>query len=144
MNLEWERNWLSLFNGQPELLLENYPEEFEYEDLNLGIRIVNDKPKLARLFKVFENSEPNASIHIFEATRYHGSATTGCVEWTWEINHKTDFMGLPTAGITTKVNGMTIHGFKDGKIILERSLWDTASLMRQAGKPSLAEKLDLS
>jgi hypothetical protein len=29
------------------------------------------------------------------------------------------------------VRGMTIHKFRDGKIILERSLWDTASLLRQ-------------
>ncbi len=28
---------------------------------------------------------------------------------------------------------MTVHAFRDRKIVLERSLWDTAALMRQLG-----------
>ena len=133
MNLEWEQNWLQLFNNNLEALMANYPEDFEYEDMNLGVRIDNDKPKLRQLFKTFENAVPNRSKHYFHATRYHGDATGGCVEWTWEIHHTSDFLGLPSAGKTTKVRGMTIHRFRDGKIILERSLWDTASLLRQLG-----------
>ncbi|MFA5493711.1 MAG: ester cyclase [Porticoccaceae bacterium] len=144
MNLEWEQNWLQQFNDDIETLMANYPEDFEYEDLNLGIRIDDDREALRRLFKTFENTDPDASRHYFNATRYHGDERGGCLEWTWEIHHKTDFMGLPAAGKTTKVQGMTIHAFRDGKIILERSLWDTASLLRQLGLPSLAAKLDIA
>lgn len=133
MNLQWEEHWLQLFNNNLEALMDNYPEDFEYEDLNLGVRIDNDKPKLRQLFKTFENADPNASKHFFHATRYHGDAMGGCVEWTWEIHHTSDFLGLPAAGKRTKVRGMTIHRFRDGKIVLERSLWDTASLLRQLG-----------
>src|SRR3546814_2210813 len=71
--------------------------------------------------------------HYFNAARYHGDETGGCLEWTWEIHHRSDFLGLPADGKTTLVRGMTIHAFRDGKIILERSLWDTAALMRQLG-----------
>jgi steroid delta-isomerase-like uncharacterized protein len=134
MNLEWESNWLHLFNNDLETLMENYTDAFEYEDINLGVRIDNDKPKLRQLFKTFENTDPDASEHYFEATRYHGDARGGTLEWTWEIRHKADFLGLPAAGQTTVVRGLTIHAFDgDGKIIVERSLWDTAALMRQLG-----------
>lgn len=134
MNLEWEQKWLEQFNNDLERLMENYTETFEYEDMNLGVRIDNDKPKLRQLFKTFENVDPNASEHIFNATRYHGDARGGTLEWTWEIHHKTDFLGLPATGKTTMVRGLTIHAFdEDGKIIVERSLWDTAALMRQLG-----------
>src|SRR3546814_19493157 len=68
-----------------------------------------------------------------------GDEQGGCVEWTWEIQHTSDFLGLPSKGKTTKVRGMTIHKFREGKIILERSLWDTAGLMRQLGLPAPAE-----
>lgn len=50
---------------------------------------------------------------------------------------------MPAAGKVTKVRGMTIHAFDDdGKIVLERSLWDTAELMRQLGQPA-PSKLEL-
>jgi steroid delta-isomerase-like uncharacterized protein len=133
MNLEWEQHWLQLFNGHLEELMANYPEDFEYEDLNLGVRIDNDKARLRRLFTTFENNDPEGSLHYFNATRYHGDERGGCLEWTWEIRHKTDFLGLPAKGRTTQVRGMTIHKFREGKIVLERSLWDTAGLMRQLG-----------
>lgn len=133
MNLEWEQNWLKLFDNRLEELMANYPEEFEYEDMNFGVRIENDREALRRWFKTFENADPNASHHFFNAERYHGDETGGCLEWTWEIRHRTDFLGLPAAGRTTLVRGLTIHAFKSGKITLERSLWDTAALMRQLG-----------
>jgi steroid delta-isomerase-like uncharacterized protein len=133
MNLQWEQHWLQLFNNRLDDLMDNYTEEFEYEDMNLGVRIDNDKAKLRRLFETFENKDPAASVHHFDAVRYHGDAGGGCLEWTWEIQHKSDFLGLPSNGKTTKVRGMTIHKFRGGKIILERSLWDTAGLMRQLG-----------
>lgn len=139
MNLAWEQNWLEQFDNRLEELMANYPEDFEYEDMNLGVRIDNDKAELRRLFTTFENRDPNASRHVFNATRYHGDEQGGCVEWTWEIRHTSDFLGLPTTGKTTLVRGMTIHKFRDGKIILERGLWDTAALMRQLGMAAPAE-----
>ena len=40
MNLAWEQNWLELFDNRLEELMENYPERFEYEDMNFGVRIM--------------------------------------------------------------------------------------------------------
>ncbi|WP_068072313.1 ester cyclase [Novosphingobium lentum] len=134
MNLAWEQSWLEQFNDDLDRLMENYTDTFEYEDMNLGVTITNDKPRLRELFKTFENVDPDASEHFFNATRYHGDERGGTLEWTWEIRHKTDFLGLPAAGKTTHVRGLTIHAFDAaGKIIIERSLWDTAALMRQLG-----------
>ena len=70
---------------------------------------------------------------MFNATRYHGDEHGGCLEWTWEIEHRTDFLGLPAKGKTTFVRGLTVHKFEAGKITVERSLWDTGALMRQLG-----------
>ena len=140
MNLEWEQGWLEQFNDDLERLMENYTETFEYEDMNLGVRIDDDKPKLRQLFKTFENKDPNASEHYFNAVRYHGDTRGGTLEWTWEIRHKADFLGLPAVGKTTMVRGLTIHAFdENGKIVVERSLWDTAALLRQLGLTAPAE-----
>jgi steroid delta-isomerase-like uncharacterized protein len=133
MNLEWEQNWLEQFDNRLEELMANYPDQFEYEDMNFGVRIDNDRAALRRWFKTFENVDPNASRHVFNASRYHGDAGGGSLEWTWEIEHRTDFLGLPAIGKKTFVRGITIHKFIEGKIVLERSLWDTAALMRQLG-----------
>lgn len=133
MNLEWEQDWLKQFDNRLEELMANYPETFEYEDLNFGVRIDNDRQKLRRWFTTFENADPDKSRHYFNATRYHGDASGGCVEWTWEIEHSADFLGLPAKGKRTFVQGMTIHAFRDRKIVLERSLWDAAALIRQLG-----------
>ena len=139
MNLEWEQNWLEQFDNRLDELMANYGECFEYEDMNLGVRIVDDKNALRRLFETFENKDVNRSRHVFQATRYHGDAKEGTLEWTWEIQHVDDFLGLPTAGKTTMVRGITIHAFDaDGRITKERSLWDTAALMRHAGLPAPA------
>jgi steroid delta-isomerase-like uncharacterized protein len=139
MNLAWEQNWLEQFDNRLDDLMTNYGEKFEYEDMNLGVRIVDDKPALRRLFETFENKDPNRSTHVFHAVRYHGDAREGTLEWTWQIRHVDDFLGLPTKGKTTNVRGITIHAFDhDGKITKERSLWDTAALMRQAGLPAPA------
>lgn len=139
MNLEWEQAWLEQFDDDLDRLMENYPESFEYEDMNLGVKIDNDKPKLRALFKTFENRNPEASRHYFKAIRYHGDVNGGALEWTWEIRHKADFLGMPASGKTTTVRGITIHAFNnDGKVIVERSLWDTAELMRQLGQPAPA------
>jgi steroid delta-isomerase-like uncharacterized protein len=140
MNLEWEQAWLEQFNNDLDRLMENYTDTFEYEDMNLGVRIDNDKDKLRRLFKTFENADPEASKHYFNAERYHGDAKGGALEWTWEIHHRTDFLGIPAAGKVTMVRGITLHAFDgNGKIVMERSLWDTADLMRQLGQPAPAK-----
>ena len=134
MNLEWEDNWLKQFDNNLEKLMTNYPEQFEYEDLVFNVRIINDKTRLRDLFATMDNTNPAESKHYFSALRYHGNEQAGCVEWDWTIEHTTDFLGLPTAGKTTRIVGMTAHQFNnEGKIIVERSMWDTGSLMRQLG-----------
>lgn len=139
MNLHWEEKWLEDFDNNIDAVMDRWSEEFEFADLNLGIFIENDKQKLRRFFKTFENADPNVSKHYFKATRYHGDKNGGVCEWTWEVQHKNDFLGLPAKGKTTKVQGWTIHKFRDGKIVLERSLWDSAALQRQLGLPAPQE-----
>lgn len=139
MNLEWEQNWLEQFDNRLDELMANYPETFEYEDLNFGVRIISDRDKLRRWFTTFENSDPGASVHRFRATRYHGDASGGTLEWIWDIDHRNDFLGLPATGKSTSITGMTVHAFDRGKIVLERSLWDAGALLRQLDMRAPAE-----
>lgn len=139
MNLAWEQDWFEQFDNRLEQLMGNYPETFEYEDINFGVRIIDDRARLRRWFTAFENADPQASVHRFRATRYHGDERGGTLEWEWEIEHRTDFLGLPAAGRQTCINGLTIHAFEDGKIVLERSLWDAGAMMRQLGLQAPAE-----
>jgi len=133
VNLEWARKWLEDFDNNLDAVMDRWADRFEFADLNLGIYIDNDKERLHRFFTTFENADPGASKHYFKPTRYHGDENGGCTEWLWEVQHKTDFLGLPAAGKTTKVQGWTIHKFGGGKIIMERNLWDSAALQRQLG-----------
>ncbi|WP_299310216.1 ester cyclase [uncultured Croceicoccus sp.] len=139
MNLAWEQDWLEQFDNRLDRLMENYPDTFEYEDINFGVRIINDRNRLRRWFAAFENAEPDASVHRFRATRYHGDERGGTLEWEWEIEHRTDFLGLPAAGHRTCIAGLTIHAFDKGLIVLERSLWDAGAMMRQLGLQAPAE-----
>jgi hypothetical protein len=38
---------------------------------------------------------------------------------------------MPAAGKVTKTRGLTVMGWKDGKIILERSIWDAVPVYQQ-------------
>jgi hypothetical protein len=94
MNLAWEQNWLEQFDNRLEELMANYGERFEYEDMNLGVRIVDDKPALRRLFETFENKDPDRSTHHFQATRYHGDlGNPPQVGFSWAPHRRQDDQG---------------------------------------------------
>jgi hypothetical protein len=44
-----------------------------------------------------------------------------------------DFFSFPAAGKTTRTRGMTLIKYRNGKIILERSIWDVGTVLQQVG-----------
>jgi len=133
MNRAWAQRWIKLFDGRTDELMELYAEDIRFEDVNLGVRIDNDKDRLRKFFTLFANRDPAIAVHHFEVFDYEGDTQMGCFQWTWDTEHKSDFFGFPAAGRKTHTRGMTLMKYRDGKIILERSIWDLGAILRQLG-----------
>ena len=138
MNREWAQYWITLFADRTDELLTLYADQFEFEDVNLGTRISNDKTALREFFLNFISQDPEDSYNRFNVFDYLGDEKLGIVQWTWDAKHAGDFLGIAAAGKVTSTRGMTVLGFRSGKIVLERAIWDVIPVMRQLGAlPSL-------
>ncbi|MFA5678370.1 MAG: ester cyclase [Pseudomonas sp.] len=134
MNLEWSQYWIGLFAGNTDELMTLYAEKFEFEDVNLEVHIKNDLAALRRFFSGFNNDDKAKSQDVFKVFDYVGDNRLGSFQWTWETVHAGDFLGVAAAGKTTKTRGVTVMGWdENGKIILERSIWDAIPVLRQLG-----------
>lgn len=134
MNLEWARYWISLFADRTDELMTLYSPEFEFEDINFGVRISKDLKAQRAFFENFIVEDPSASYNKFDVFDYVGDNKLGSFQWTWETKHPGDFLGVPAAGKVTKTRGVTVMGWDDqGKIILERSIWDAIPVLKQLG-----------
>ncbi len=133
MNLKWCKYWIGLFAGGTDELMTLYSPRFEFEDVNFDLRISNDLPALRRFFEGFQIADPTKSYNKFDVFDYVGDDKLGSFQWTWETKHAGDFLGLSAAGKITKTRGVTVMGWNNGKIILERSIWDALPVLRQLG-----------
>lgn len=134
MNLEWARYWISLFADRTDELMTLYSPELEFEDINFGVRISKDLKAQRAFFENFIVEDPLASYNKFDVFDYVGDNKLGSFQWTWETKHPGDFLGVPAAGKVTKTRGVTVMGWDDqGKIILERSIWDAIPVLKQLG-----------
>lgn len=133
MNRGWAERWLSLFAGQTDTLIGLYADRFDFEDVNLGVRIVDDKEALRGFFRNFASPETDQAYNRFEVDDYLGDDRFCAVQWTWRAKHEGDFLGIPAAGIETETRGMTVLGFRDGRIVTERAVWDVLPILRRLG-----------
>lgn len=133
MNLEWSRYWIGLFADRTDELMTLYSPKFHFEDINFGLTIDDDLPALRKFFEGFIIADPALSYNKFHVFNYVGDDTLGSFQWTWETKHAGDFLGVPAAGKVTKTRGVTVMGWRDGKIVLERSIWDAIPVLQQLG-----------
>jgi len=133
MNLKWSQYWIGLFAGNTDELMSLYSPRFQFEDVNFDLRIDNDLAALRKFFEGFQIADPRKSYHRFEVFDYVGDERLGSFQWTWESKHAGDFLGVPAAGKITKTRGVTVMGWQDGKIVLERSIWDAVPVLKQLG-----------
>ncbi|RJG01847.1 ester cyclase [Noviherbaspirillum sedimenti] len=131
MNLKWAQHWIGLFANGTDELMTLYSPSFQFEDVNFGIQIKDDPAALRKFFSGFVISNPELSYNKFDVFDYVGDDKLGSFQWTWETKHAGDFLGRPAAGKITKTRGVTVMGWKDGKIILERSIWDAIPVFQQ-------------
>jgi steroid delta-isomerase-like uncharacterized protein len=133
MNLEWSQYWIGLFANRTDELMTLYSPKFEFEDINFNIQIKDDLDALRAFFSGFLIADAEKSYHKFEVFDYVGDDRLGSFQWTWESKHAGDFLGVPAAGKITKTRGVTVMGWENGKIVLERSIWDAIPVLRQLG-----------
>ena len=134
MNLEWSQYWIGLFADNTEELMTLYADKFEFEDVNLGVHIIDDLPALRRFHGGFKSEDETQSFDRFEVYEYVGDKRLGSFQWTWERKHAGEFLGVAAAGKTTKTRGVTVMAWDEkGKITLERSIWDAVPVLRQLG-----------
>lgn len=133
MNLQWSQYWIGLFANNTDELMSLYSDKIQFEDVNFGIQINGDLAALRRFFTGFVIADPSQSYNRFDVFDYVGDDTLGSFQWTWETKHAGDFLGVPAAGKVTKTRGVTVMGWKDGKIVLERSIWDAVPVLQQLG-----------
>lgn len=131
MNREWARRWISLFADRTDELLTLYADQFEFEDVNLDVRIINNKAALREFFLNFVSANSEESYNRFNVFDYVGDSTLGVVQWTWDAKHAEDFLGMPAAGKETSTRGITMLAFRSGKIVQERAIWDVLPVLRQ-------------
>ncbi len=138
MNHAWAQYWITLFADRTDELITLYADQFEFEDVNLGVHITNDKIALRQFFLNFVSNNSEQSYNRLNVIDYVGDERLGIVQWTWDAKHAGDFLGVPAAGKVTSTRGMTMLGFRGGKIVQERAIWDVLPVMRQLGiMPSL-------
>jgi steroid delta-isomerase-like uncharacterized protein len=133
MNLKWAQYWIGLFADRTDELMSLYAEDIQFEDVNLDVRINGDLKALRKFFSGFVIANPEQSYNKFEVFDYVGDEKLGSFQWTWETKHAGDFLGVPAAGKVTRTRGVTVMGWRDGKIVLERSIWDAVPVFRQLG-----------
>lgn len=132
MNKQWAQYWIGLFADGTDELMTLYAPEFEFEDVNFDLRINNDLPALRSFFEGFIIEDPAASYNKFDVFDYVGDDRLGSFQWTWETKHAGDFLGVDAKGKVTKTRGVTVMGWnEDGKIVLERSIWDAIPVLQQ-------------
>ena len=140
MNKEWAQYWIGLFADSTDELMTLYSPSIQFEDVNLGVTINGDLAALRGFFENFVIEDPSLSYNKFDVFDYVGDNRLGSFQWTWETKHAADFLGVPAAGKTTKTRGVTVMGWnEDGKIILERSIWDAVPVFQQLGVVPEAE-----
>lgn len=132
MNLQWSQYWIELFADKSEELITLYADKFEFEDVNLGVHIIDDLPAMKTFQTQFLVADPSQSYNKFDVFEYVGDERLGSFQWTWETKHAGDFLGVAAAGKTTKTRGVTVMAWdENGKITLERSIWDAVPVLRQ-------------
>lgn len=132
MNLEWAKEWLSLFGADTlDEMLRFYADAFEHVDVTVGHR--STTPAELRAF--YASFMASGSVNRFVPTAYLGSAEAGAVSWTWTVHHRGRLFDLDVEGKTTELSGVSTLRFRDGKIVWQHDYWDLATMLRQLGTP---------
>lgn len=90
-----------------------------------------------QLYTMYTTAFPDCLLSIGELV---AESNLVAIPYTFSGTHTGELMGIPPTGKHVTVEGTAITCVEDGKIVNERSIWDTLSLMQQLGVvPELEE-----
>jgi steroid delta-isomerase-like uncharacterized protein len=132
MNLAWAKDWMAGFTGSGvEKTLAMYTDDVKFEDVTFAHKC-NGIADLRKFFGGF--SAPEAGENVFTVDSYAGGSEGGAVQWTWQAKHASDFLGVPAEGKETKVKGVSVLTFRNGKIASQTDYWDANTVVQQLKK----------
>jgi steroid delta-isomerase-like uncharacterized protein len=126
MNLAWAKEWVGNWSPEgAEKVAASYADDAMFHDYPTD-HIIRGKD-IQKMWLGMKR--PDAGKHTFVVTGYIGTPDAGVVQWTWDIDHVTDFLGLPAKGKHTSTAGASVLIFKNGKIQEQHEYWDLGSMM---------------
>ena len=129
MDTAWAKQWLQQFKfTELDALLQRYGDDALLVDVTFGVE-AKGKAALAAFFNGFFH--PDLGNYCFVLRSYRGGFSSGAVEWTWNAEHYSDFMGYPAQGKQTAVDGASVLTFRDSRIVEQHDYWDAHGLFEQ-------------
>jgi steroid delta-isomerase-like uncharacterized protein len=83
------------------------------------------------LYTRYTEAFPDAQLHLDGEIVAEGD--TVATPYVFTGTHRGDLMGIAPTGRKVSVKGTTIFHIKNGRMIEERAVWDTAALLQQLG-----------
>ena len=132
MNLTWAKEWVSCFTASGlEKLFAMYANDVQFEDITFAHKC-NGLGELKQFFGAL--ASPDARENVFTVSAYVGDNNGGTIEWTWLAKHAGDFLGIPAKGKETRVRGVSVMTFRNGKIASQHDYWDANTAIQQLKK----------
>ena len=82
------------------------------------------------LFSTYSTAFPDCHIELGQAV---ADDDTVAFHYVFRGTHTGELMGIAPSGNSVAVHGMGMSRFEDGKVVEDRVVWDSLSLMQQIG-----------
>ena len=135
MNLAFAKEWLDALDGDLGLdrVMEMYADDAVVGMVS-GKIFSGDKAKVREVFANFCNIHPEKGSWRFEPLAYYGDEHAGVIPFTWRGKTGADFLGVPVEpGTAVDSVCVSVHEYKNGKILKEDSYWDPITIFKQLG-----------
>lgn len=133
MNLAFAKEWLDAFDGNLDKAMAMYADDAVVGMVN-GETVSGDKEKIREVFANFCNIYPEKGTYRFEPLGYYGDEHAGVIPFTWRGKSGSDFLGVPIQpGIDVDAVAISVHEYRDGKIVKEETYWDPITIFKQLG-----------
>jgi steroid delta-isomerase-like uncharacterized protein len=89
-----------------------------------------DRSQLKRNVQGYRTGFPDLTITVSETVE---AGEKVLVRWTARGTNSGSFLGQPPTGKQTKVDGISVSTFRNGKIVEDWTQWDALGLLQQLG-----------
>jgi steroid delta-isomerase-like uncharacterized protein len=89
-----------------------------------------DRAQLKRNVQMYRTGFPDLTVSVNEAVE---AGEKVLARWTARGTNSGTFMNQPPTGKQSKVDGITVATFRNGKIVEDWTQWDVLGMLRQLG-----------